>query len=151
MFTSLGYVKVEAQGTTPTAESNPLSSQFNNAIVDVDTTNLSVATHYFPSANGFSMDYLRDLSLSGKLLDADGILTFTMEVTNDEDVDNADWNTVKMFDDEAGALVSSVTVSSGTELFSLSMPNANYRYVRFALVVNGATNTVVMKGRAKAL
>jgi len=138
-------------GTQDTFETNPLSSQFDNSIVDTDTTNVTAATHYYPSSTGGTMDYYKDHAISGKLIDADGTLTLTLEVSNDEDEASADWNTVQMFDDNGGALVSSVTVTNGTKLFSLSMNNMNYRRFRYVLVASGATNTIVLKARAMAL
>ena len=146
-----GGALVELSATADTSEINPLSSQFNNSLVDVDTTNVTAATHYYPSATGATMDYYKDNSLSGKLIDADGTLTLTLEVTNDEDAASADWNTAQIFDDNGGALVANVTVTNGTKLISVSMGDMNYRRFRYKLVASGATNTVLLKGRATAL
>lgn len=117
----------------------------------VDTTNVSAATHYYPSATGATMNTWKDLSLTGKFIDADGTLTLTLEVTNDEDTTSGDWNGAYFYDDELDAAVTSKTVTNGTELFSLSANNNNFRYYRWVVVASGATNTVILKSRKKAL
>ena len=117
----------------------------------VDTTNVSAATHYYPSATGSTMDGFQDQSMTGKFIDADGTLTLTLEVSNDEDSTNADWNGAYFYDDELNATVNTKTVTNGTELFSLSCNNNNFSLYRWVVVASGATNTVILKERKKAL
>ena len=134
-----------------TSESDPLDEHYSNGSVDIDTTNVSAATHYYPSATGGTMDGFKDQSLSGKFIDADGTLTLTLQVSNDEDSTNADWNDAYFYDDELNATVATKTVTNGTELFTLSCNNNNFRRYRWVVVASGATNTVILKERKKAL
>jgi len=129
-------------------EVDPLSSQYISASL-VDTTNVSAATHYYPSATGGTMDGYQDQSLTGKFIDADGTLTLTLEVTNDEDT-SGDWNGAYFYDNELNATVNSKTVTNGTELFTLSANNNNFRRFRWVVIASGATNTVILKQRLKA-
>jgi len=131
-------------------EANPISTHYLNQSL-VDTTNVSAATHYYPSATGGSMDGYKDMSLTGKFIDADGTLTLTLEVTNDEDRLFTDTASVYFYDDELNATVATKTVTNGTELFELSVNNCNFRYYRWVVVASGATNTVILKNRLKAL
>ncbi len=116
-----------------------------------DTTNVSAATHYYPASTGATMDGYKDQSMTGKFIDADGTLTLTLEVSNDEDPATADWNGAYFYDDELNSTVSSKTVTNGTELFSLSVNNNNFRLYRWVVIASGATNTVILKERKKAL
>ncbi len=115
----------------------------------VDTTDISAATHYYPSATGGIMDGFTDYSLTGKLIDADGTLTLTLEVSNDETAAGADWVPVYFYDDELNVLALQKTVTNGTELLALSLNNNNFRLYRWVVVASGATNTVILKGRKK--
>jgi len=117
----------------------------------VDTTNLSAATHYYPSSTGGTMDSWRDQSLSGKFIDADGTVTVTLEVTNDEDASSADWVTSYFYDDNSDLTVNTFTVTNGTLTFLASINNNIFRRYRWVVVCSGATNTVILKGRKKAL
>lgn len=138
-------------GSSKVAEIDPLDMHFTNQVVDVDTTNVTAATHYYPSATGFSNDGYKDISLSGKFIDADGTLTLTPEAMNDEDTASGDWVQVYFYDDKNNATVNSLTVTNGTLTFAASFNEANYQHWRFKVVASGATNTVVLKARRKAL
>lgn len=116
----------------------------------VDTTNLAAATEYYPSAIGMSMDGFKDLSLTGKFIDADGTITMTIEATNDEDSTNADWVQIYGFDSNGNAMVNTITVTNGTVTYALDFDNLNYSLFRIKLVTSGATNTVIIKSRRKA-
>ena len=115
----------------------------------VDTTNVSAATHYYPAATGQINDGYKDLSISGKFIDADGTLTLTIEAMNDEDTTSGDWIQVYAYDDKNKATSNSWTVTNGTLTFALSLNNFNYKYWRAVVVASGATNTVIVKGRSK--
>ena len=130
-------------------EVNPLSDQYVSSSL-ADTTNVSAATHYYPSSTGGTMDGYKDQSLTGKFIDADGTLTLTLEVTNDEDT-SGDWNGAYFYDNELNSTVNTKTVTNGTELFTLSVNNNNFRRYRWVVVASGATNTVILKERKKAL
>jgi len=138
-----------ATNSLRTEEIDPLSQQYVNTSL-VDTTNVSAATHYYPSSTGGTMDGYADQSLTGKFIDADETLTLTLEVTNDEDT-AGDWNPIYFYDDELNATVTNKTVTNGTELFSLSVNNNNFRRYRWVVVAGGDTNTVILKERKKAL
>lgn len=131
-------------------EINPLADQYVSTS-RVDTTNISAATHYYPAATGSTMDGYKDLSVSGKFIDADGTLTLTLEVMNDEDTTSGDWVPIYFYDDKANATVNTLTVTNGTLTIASSANNANFRYYRWVVVASGATNTVVLKSRRKAL
>jgi hypothetical protein len=47
--------------------------------------------------------------------------------------------------------VNSLTVTNGTLTFLCSANNCNFRYYRWVVVASGATNTVILKQRKKAL
>lgn len=139
-----------ATNSIRTEEIDPLSSHYLNESL-VDTTNVSAATHYYPGATGDSMDGYADLSLSGKFIDADGTLTLTLEVMNDEDTSSGDWIQAYFYDDKNDVNVNSLTVTNGTLTFLCSANNCNFRYYRWVVVASGATNTVILKQRKKAL
>ena len=79
----------------------------------LDTTNISAATHYYPSSAGFSMDGYKDLTIQYGLTDADGALTFTVEAKND---DSADWIDIT----KAGYRLDDHTTGN-TSLFALDL------------------------------
>lgn len=138
-------------GATSMAEIDPLDMHFTNQVVDVDLADVAAATHYYPGATGFPMDGFKDLSMSGKFIDADGTLTLTAEAMNDEDTASGDWVQVYFYDDKNNATVNNLTVTNGTLTFAISLNEANFQHFRFKVVASGATNTVVLKGRRKAL
>ena len=116
----------------------------------VDTTNVSAATHYYPASYGLSMAGYKDLSITGKLIDADGTLTLTIHGTNDED-SSGDWHQVYGYDDIANTTLNSWTVTNGTKTFAISLNECNFKYIYVKVVATGATNTVIIKARRKAL
>jgi hypothetical protein len=121
----------------------------------LDTTNIAAATNYYPSSLGMSMDGYKDASLSGKFIDADGTMTMSIEVTNDEDQTNADWIDASLScgDVKTGinVIASALTVTNGTLTFGLSLENLNFSYFRVKMVNDGATNTGIIKLRRKSL
>ena len=123
----------------------------------VDTTNLTVVggPYYYPSATGAPMNPTKDLSLTGELADADGTVTLTLEVTNDEDLAAGWWQPVTRGgyrpDDNTDDNVS-VTVTDGTEYFAIMWDELNFDHYRVKIVVlpdGAATNTVIVKERKK--
>ena len=133
-------------------EVNPITDHYTNNSL-ADTTDIS-DTIYCPSSTGASMDGYRDLSLSGKLIDADGTLTLTVEAMNDEDTASGDWIDVTRGGyrpDNHTAGNANISVTNGTETFSIMFDNFNYRYYRVKVTQTGNTNTVVVKGRRKGV
>ncbi len=114
-----------------------------------DTTDVAATTHYYPDSDGFEMAGYKDMSLSGKLIDADGTLTMTVEATNDDA--SPDWVQVYGYDDKNSSVVNSWTVTNDTLTFANSFNEMNYKSARVKLVASGATNTVIVKMRQKAL
>jgi len=133
-----------------TNETNSLDEKYLNESY-VDTTNVAAATNYYSASTGAIMDGWRDLSLSGKFIDADGTVTLTLEVMNDEDTASGDWIQVYFRDDKNNVNVNSITVTNGTVTFAISAPNNSFRYYRWVVVTSGATNTIILKNRKKAL
>lgn len=118
----------------------------------VDTTNLAVATHYFPGATGGLVGaYNSIITWTGKLTDADETLTLTLEVTNDEDTAAADWKAIQFTDKNTGSLVSSITITNGTATFAISAEKMTFSYYRIVVVAGGATNTVIVKEKRASL
>lgn len=117
----------------------------------LDTTNIAAATNYYPSATGMSMDGYKDLSLSGKLIDADGTMTMSIEVTNDEDTTNADWidASLSCIDVKTGinVIAAALTLTNATLTFGLLLKNLNFSNFRIKMVNDGATNTGIIKIR----
>ena len=129
-------------------EINPLSDHYAATSL-VDTTNVSATTHYYPSSTGGVMDGYSDLSVSGKFIDADGTMTMTVEMMNDEDSSSGDWIQVYGYDDKNNTTTNSWSVTNGTLTFAISFKDANYKRYRVALVASGATNTAIIKQRKK--
>lgn len=115
-----------------------------------DTTN-STGTVYYPSATFVSMDGFKDMSLTGKLIDADATTTMTVECSNDEDVTNADAVQVYGYDSKNNAMVNSIVAASTTTTFAWDFDNLNYSYFRVKVVYGDSTNTSVIKMRRKSL
>lgn len=117
----------------------------------LDTANVAAADNYYPSSTGLSMDGYKDFSITGQFIDADGTMTFTVEVTNDEDTTNASWIQIYGYDAKNNAVVNSWTITNGTLTFAACFDELNFSYVRVKMVNNGATNTGIIKLRRKAL
>ena len=117
----------------------------------VDTTNISASTHYYPASTGKSNSGYKNGSISGKFIDADGTVTLTLEVTNDEDLSSADWNGVYFYDDNSNATVNSLSVTNGTLLISASINNNSFSNYRWVVTTSGATNTIILKENRTAL
>jgi len=140
--------------TTKVTNQTPESSKYVQDSL-VDTTNVAAATNYYPSSTGMSMDGFKDMSLSGKFIDADGTMTLSVEFTNDEDTTNADWidGSLTGIDVKTGinVIAGGLTVTDGTLTFGLEYDNINFSHVRIKMVNDGATNTAIIKMRRKAL
>ncbi len=135
-----------------TEEISPLNQQVVEESL-VDTTNVAVATNYYPSADGISMLGYKSLSLSGKFIDADGTMTLNLEVTNDEDAtaSNRDWISAGLssIDQKTGiqTIAAALTVTNGTLTFGIKWADLNFKYARVIMVNDGATNTAIIKAR----
>lgn len=118
-----------------------------------DDSTLSAATHYYPSDTGLSMFGYKDFSISGKIIGGAGVtVTLYVEMTNDEDVASGDWIKVYGYDDYVNTVMNEWEVTNDTLLFAISFNESNYKYARIVVVISGGTsNTVVLKGRRKAV
>lgn len=136
--------------TQKTSEQSPLSQGY---VADslLDTTNIAAATNYYPASTGMSMDGYKDMSLSGKFIDADGTMTLTVEAMNDEDTTNGDWVQVYGYDSKNNTTVNSLSVTNSTLTYTWDFDNFNYSYFRVKMVNDGATNTGIIKMRRKGL
>lgn len=112
-----------------------------------DGTNLAAGTNYYPSSTGASMDGYKNMSLTGKLIDADNTTTITVEATNDEDATNADWIQVYGYDTKNNSTVNSIAAASTTTTFAIDFDNFNYNYFRVKIVTGDSTNTIIVKQR----
>ena len=70
---------------------------------------------------------------------------------NDEDTSAGDRIQVFGYDDKNNAITNNWTVTNGTLTFAVSFNRANYTHWRVEVVCSGATNTVILKSRRKAL
>lgn len=135
------------------SEIDPLDLKIDSVSL-IDTTDLAADTHYYPSSNGFDMDGYKDLSLSGRMNDPDGTFTLTVEVTNDEDLVSGIWHDVTKSGyrpDTNTTDNADITVTNGSIDFTFDFDNLDYRYARIVVVNDGATNTISIKARRKAL
>jgi len=149
----IGYQRKAFDSTldvNKSVEQSPLNQQY---VADslLDTTNIAAATNYYPSSTGMSMDGYKNMSLSGKFIDADGTMTLTVEAMNDEDTTNGDWVQVYGYDTKNNVVATSWTVTNGTLTFAVDFDNLNYSYYRIKMVNDGATNTGIIKMRRSAL
>ena len=117
----------------------------------LDTTNIAAATNYYPSATGMTMDSYKDLSISGKFIDADWTMTMTIEAMQDEDWTNWDWVQVYAYDAKNNVVANSWTVTNWTLTFYIDLDNFNANLFRIKMVNDGATNTGIIKLRRKSL
>jgi len=111
----------------------------------ISTTNLAIATYYYPSSAGMDMNNYKDLSLE---IDVPAVITVTVEASNDNTFANPKDITV------SGNELT--TNTAGTASFSnasviVDFDDMNIRYVRVVVVVANATNTIDIVARRKAL
>ena len=132
--------------STQTTRLNPESQNFSPTSL-VDDTNLTAATHDYT----LSMDGFKDLSLSGKLVDADNTITMKVYGMNDDDTTNGDYIQLYGYNDDLNSTTNSWTITNGTLTFGISFNNCNYKNIKVEVVCGGATNTVIVKARRKAL
>ena len=113
----------------------------------LDTTNIIAATNYYPSSDGIDMSIHNNFSLSGYILDADGVITMTLEGTNDEDLVTGDWHTMYAYNFMTNAQEVSWAVTNTGLYFALILKDCKFNNIRIKVVNNGATNTMRLKGR----
>lgn len=113
----------------------------------LDTTNVTAATNYYPSSDGIDMSIFNAFSLSGYILDTDGVITMTLEGTNDEDLSTGDWHTIYAYNLITNAQEASWAVTNTGLYFALILKDFKFNNVRVKVVNNGNTNTMRLKGR----
>jgi hypothetical protein len=133
-------------------EINPLSEQYVPT-TRVSTTNLVAASgpFYYPDADGAVNGGIKDITASGKIDDANGTMTLTLEMTNDPDRSAGDWKQVYFYDDGANATVNQLQVVSSSLIYALSANNVNFCYWRWKITVTTDDNAVKIFERVKAL
>lgn len=119
----------------------------------VDTTNLAINTYRYPDVNGLSMlGFNNTFAITGKLIaDATGVVTLTVEATNDEAI--TDWIPVTeiLLKNDNTTSNANITITNGTVLYGLSMDHFPYDRVRIVVVTAvTAVNTVICKMLRKA-
>jgi hypothetical protein len=146
-----------ATDSMKTTEQSPV----NNVVIEeslIDTTTVATGTDYLPSSDGIALLGYRDLTLTGKLIDADGAITLTFEGTNDEDATAASRDWISIYGirtDKAAGLgyVNTVAIHDSTETFAIDFDRLNYKYFRVKYVVLtdvAASNTIIVKCRRQA-
>lgn len=127
-----------------------------NEIDDLaDETNLAIGTAYYPSSDGLSNDWFNGYTFTGKMIDADARITLKLQGTNDEDLTAADWIDLYFYRRDTNATVNQVQNPAGpgfgTVTFACEIVDCNYKYLRWEVTTASADNTVIIKGRRKAL
>jgi hypothetical protein len=136
----------KANDANKSLEQSPLWARYQIDEI-YDGTNLGAGTNYYPSATGAPMDGYTNLSFTSNLVDADGTITYSLEVTNDEDLTNGTWMPVYGYDATLNAVVNTLTVTNGTLNSAWDFDNLNVNGWRVKVVTSGSTNTVVIKSR----
>lgn len=132
--------------TNKITNQNPTPSYYQQ-IEWRDGTNLPATTNYYPSALWLSMDQYKNFSISGKMIDADGTMTLTVEGTNDEDQTNADRVQMYWLNTFNNTMENSRAVTNGTLTYAIKFDTMNFQFVRVKMINNGATNTFILKLR----
>jgi hypothetical protein len=135
-----------ALGLIKTSDQTPNWARYSAEEIR-DATNDAAATNYYPSSTGASMDGYKNLSFTGKLVDADNTSTITWEITNDEDLTNADWIQTYVWDRKGNAAVNQIQAVSATTTFAVDFIDCNFSAYRVKVVTGDATNTVIIKQR----
>lgn len=113
----------------------------------VQTTNILSADspHYYPSESGLEMDGYTLFSINGYLDDADGDMTLTLEVCNDDTPSTSTiWKQVQIIDDNTAATVANFSVSNTSLVFAGSLIDFSYRWVRIKVTNTGDTNEIIV-------
>jgi len=110
----------------------------------VDTTNLTVADHYYPGATGEKLEEYNHLSLTGTLVCASGTITAVVQVTN-----GTDWIDAYGYCDSTDATAKSISASSGTTNFAWSFNKIGFKKFRIKVTPTNATNTARIEGFLK--
>jgi len=116
-----------------------------------ESTNLTAATHYFPSEDGFTPDPHNDYSYTGELEEADvgETITMTLEITNDADTtpSNRTWGTAYFYDDENDTNINEIKVTgtgaADVKEFFVSLNKLNNHKVRWKVAVSQVTSNAV--------
>lgn len=129
-----------------TIEQSPLWAYYIEESL-VDTTNINSGSNYYPSSTGATIAGYKNLSLTGKFIDADGIMSMSLECTNDEDTTNADWVKTYGYNTKNNTTINELYVSASTLTFSLDFNEFNFSSYRVYVSGSGATNTAIIKSR----
>ncbi len=131
-------------GADKTTLIRDISDQFLSE-TPINATNLGIATYYYPSSSGFSMDGYKDLSLE---LDQTGVGITTTVEGSENSAFTVPKDITKRFAQPDGTVAASY---AGAQALSLESQNLNRTYVRIKVVVTDAVNTLKISSRRKAL
>jgi hypothetical protein len=109
---------------------------------------------YFYNILGELLDHvpgkIRHISFTGRLIDgAAETTTLTVEGTNDEDFNNANWVTVYGYDSVNHIWVNQIFATNQTTDFAWDFDFWNYKFIRLRIQATAATNTVIIKSRGR--
>ena len=144
------YDSVSASNST--SETNPLDLHYTTVDL-VDTTNKAAATTNYPSDSGLTIDGYKAFSISGALIDADGTIDLRVYVTNDEDATpaNRDWIQIYGNSLDTNTTINEITVTNASLYYAWAFEDVNFKYLRVQIENSGATNTIRIKARLRAL
>lgn len=150
---SIGGALDPATGALPVQRVDDPRFDDNPNPVLVNETNLSVATHYFPDANGVAQLGYKSLSLAGNIVSgsAGETLTFSVEAWN-----GVEWiDLIGPFTDETGTspIASKPTATNSTDNFAISWDHFPYQKWRTVVTVSGTltSNSANVGSYQKAL
>lgn len=115
-----------------------------------DGTNVANNTYFNMGLMGTLVGKFRHISFTGRLIDGAGeTTTLTIEATNDEDLNNANWVQVYGYDARVYAWVNQQTITNGTLDYAWDFDYWNYKFIRARIQTTAATNTVIIKARGR--
>lgn len=139
----VNYLQIASDITTDTqkiSNQNPTPSYYIPVSLDASTNN-TAWTFYYPSSLWDSLDNYKFLSIDYTWIDADGIITMSVEMTNRTAPATTDFKQVFWEDDITWWKNNSRTVNNWTLNSLVSFNNANYSRYRVKVVFSGSTNT----------
>ena len=117
----------------------------------IDDTDITAATHYYPSAIGISMGPYNNLSCHYGIADPDGSIELITQAKNDDSTDWVDINASgKELSDNTVGNTSFIAVNE-TVTGIIAHNDLHVRDVRYKIVTSGATNAIQLHIKRTAL